>query len=187
MLSHNELKKGVRFLLDGQPYEVLDYSLSFKGRGSSTAQTKVKNLVTGSIVPKSFHPGDQLEEIEIEKVRVKFVYEHKGKFVFSKENDPSNRFELAEEVIGSAVRFLKPNEIIEGIEYERKVINVSLPIKVQLKVVEAPPGVKGDRAQGGNKIVKVETGAEINAPIFVEEGDIIEINTETGGYTRRVE
>ena len=187
MLSHNELKKGTEFILNGQPYEVLDSSLSFRGRGSSVLQTKIKNLTTGAVVSKTFHAGEQFEEAEIEKIRVKFVYRIKGKFVFCHENDPAKRFDLAEEAVGNSAVFLKPNETVEGLQFKGKIINVSLPIKVQLKVIEAPPGIKGDRAQGGTKAVKVETGAEVNVPLFIETGDIIEINTEKGEYVRRAE
>jgi elongation factor P len=187
MLSHTDLKKGVRFILNGEPCEVLDSSFVFKGRGSSVVQTKIKNLITGNTLSKTFHPGDQFEEAEIEKIRVKFLYSHRDKFFFCKEENPANRFDLPKEVIGDSVIFLKPNEIVEGMQFQDKIINISLPIKVYLKVKEAPPGVKGDRAQGGTKTVVLETGAEINAPLFIKTGDIIEVNTEKREYVRRVE
>jgi elongation factor P len=187
MLTHTDLKKGVKFILDGQPYEVLESSFVFKGRGSSVVQTKIKNLITGNILSRTFHPGEEFETAEIEKIKVKFLYSHRDKFFFCKENDPSFRFDLPKEVIGESFVFLKPNQIVEGVHFKRKIININLPIKVQLKVIEAPPGVRGDRAQGGTKTVTLETGAKINVPLFIEEGDIIEVNTETGEYVRRVE
>jgi len=173
--------------LNGQPYEVLDSSLSFRGRGSSVLQTKIKNLITGNVISKTFHTGEELEEADIEKIRVKFIYHNKDKFFFCYEKDLSKRFDLTEEAIGFSAVFLKPNETVEGLQFKGKIINISLPIKVQLKVIEAPPGIKGDRAQGGTKTVKLETGAEINVPLFIEANDIIEINTEKGEYVRRVE
>jgi len=100
---------------------------------------------------------------------------------------PSKRFELEEEKIGEGVKFLKPGLILDGLKFKDKIINVTLPIKVKLKVVEAPPGIRGDRSQPGTKQVTLETGAKINVPLFVEAGDIIEVNTETGEYVRRVE
>jgi len=90
-------------------------------------------------------------------------------------------------IIGEGSKFLKPNQILTGIKFQEKIINIVLPIKVQLKVIEAPPGVKGERAQAGTKPVTLETGATINVPLFIETGDIIEVNTETGEYVRRVE
>ncbi len=187
MLSHNDFKKGIEFISEGQPYEVLDSSFVFKGRGSSVVQVKIKNLITGNVLSRTLHPGEEFEEAEIEKIKVKFLYAHRDKFFFSKENDSSSRFELIKEIIGEGYMFLKPNEIVEGIQFEGKIINVSLPIKVHLKVTEAPPGVKRERAQAGTKQVTLETGAKINAPLFIEEGDVVEINTETGEYVRRVD
>ena len=225
MLSHNDLKKGIKFILDGQPYEVLDSSFVFKGRGSSLSQTKIKNLITGDIISRSFRPGEKLKEAEIEKTEVKFLYSHRDKFFFcekrnssttklpqeakvkkrTKSSSPTDtelpqeakvkkrtkfsspRFDLPKEVIQENAIFLKPNEVVEGVRFQSKIINISLPIKVQLKVIEAPPGIRGDRAQGGTKIVTLETGAKINTPLFVEIGDIIEINTEKKEYVRRIE
>jgi len=187
MLLHNDLKKGIRFILDGQPYEVLDSSFVFKARGSSLSQTKIKNLITGNVIARTFHAGEEFEEAEIEKIRVKFLYSHRDKFFFCQERHPAVRFELPKETIGQSYVFLKPDEIVEGLRFKEKIINIILPIKVQLKVVEAPPGIKGDRAQGGTKTVVLETGAQLNVPLFVERGDIIEINTEKGEYAKRVE
>lgn len=187
MLSHTDLKKGVRFILNKEPYEVLESSFVFKGRGSSVVQTKIKNLLNGNVLSRTFHPGEEFEEVEIKKIKVKFLYSHRDRFFFCKENNSPDRFDLPKEVIGDSAIFLKPNEIVEGIQFQGKIVNISLPIKVQLKVKEAPPGVKGDRAQSGNKAVVLETGAAINVPLFIKTGDIIEVNTETGEYVRRIE
>jgi len=186
MLSHTELKKGVKFILGGQPYEVIESVFRFRGRGSSQVQAKIKNLITGDIITRTFHTGEEFEEAEISKIKARFIYSHRGKYYFSEKENPSHRFALTQEQIGPSAQFLKPGEEVEALEFEGKIINISLPIKVQLKVIEAPPGVKGDRAQGGTKQVTLETGAKINTPLFIEEGDIIEINTETGEYVRRI-
>lgn len=187
MISFDELKKGVKIVLEGQPYEIIEANFLFKGRGSSVLQAKIKNLISGNILSRTFHPSDIFEEAEIKKIKAKFLYSHRDKFFFSEEENPQKRFDLTEEQIGQAVKFLKPNQIVEGIEFEGKVINISLPIKIQLKVIEAPPGVKGNRSQAGTKQVKLETRAKIVAPLFIKEGDIIEVNTETGEYVRRIE
>ena len=213
MLTHNDLKKGIEFILDGQPYEILESSSFFKGRGSSVVPTKIKNLITGAIISKTFHPGEKFEEAEIEKISVKFLYTHRGKYFFKSEKSdeskdsslPTERskgkdedaalvafagarvFDLPKDIIGDSAIFLKQNQIVDGLRFKEQIINISLPIKVQLKVTEAPPGAKGDRAQSGTKVVTLESGAQINAPLFVEVGDIIEVNTETGEYGRRVE
>lgn len=190
MLSHNDFKKGIRFILNGQPYEVLEVFPQRYAQRKLMIQTKIKNLITNNVLDKTIHQGEIFKEAEISKIKVKFLYSHRGAFFFSELENPDRRFDLNQEQIGKSAEFLKPNEIIEGIEFQEKmgerVINISLPIKVQLKVVDAPPGIKGDRAQGGTKIVTLETGAKINAPLFIEAGDIVEVNTETGEYVRRV-
>jgi len=187
MLSYFDLRKGVRFILEGQPYEVLDFKQIGKAQDVVVARVKIKNLATGKIIEKNFHQNDTFEEAEIEKVAVKFIFQKRGKYNFCEVDDPSKRFEIGEEKIGEGAKFLKPGMILEGLKFGDKIINVSLPIKVKLKVIEAPPGIKGDRSQPGTKQVILETGAKINVPLFIEAGDIIEVNTETGEYVRRVE
>ena len=187
MLDYFALRKGVKFILDGQPYEVLEFRQMGKAQDVVVAQTKIKNLLTGKMMERNFHQEDVFEEAEISKIEIKFIYAYRGKFCFCEVKNPQNRFEFEEEQIGKASKFLKPNQILTGMAFGGKIINVVLPIKVQLKVTEAPPGVKGNSAQGGTKTVTLETGAIINVPLFVESGDTVEINTETGEYTRRIE
>lgn len=187
MLSYFDLRKGIKFILEGQPYEVLDFQQIYKAQDAVVTKTKIKNLINGKVLEKTFHQGEMFEEADLGRIDVKFVYSHRGKFCFAQTNNPSKRFELSEEQIGESVKFLKSNQELTGIIFQGEIINVLLPIKVQLKVTEAPPGVKGDRAQGGNKMVTLETGVQINAPLFIEAGDIVEINTETGEYARRIE
>jgi elongation factor P len=187
MLTYFDLRKGVRFILDGQPYEVLDFKQIGKAQDVVVARVKIKNLINGKIIERNFHQDDTFEEAEIEKIKVKFIFSKRGKYNFCEAENPSKRFELEEEKIGESVRFLKPGMILDGLKFEGKIINIVLPIKVQLKVIEAPPGVKGERSQPGTKQVTLETGVKINVPLFVEVGDIIEVNTETGEYVRRVE
>lgn len=187
MISHSEIKKGVKIIVEGQPYEVLESMPLKKAQRRVVIQAKIKNMLTGSVVETNFHQGDMFQEAEVEKISVKFIYASRGKYVFCYENDPSNRFEFTQEQIGSASKFLKSGEIVEGLVFEEKIVNISLPIKVSLKVTQASPGVKGDSAQGANKTVTLETGAEVIVPLFIEEGDVLEINTENGQYVRRIE
>ena len=187
MLDYSEFKKGVRIIIEEQPYEIIEANFLFKARGGSGLQTKIKNLITGSTISRTFRPGESFEEADIIKTKAKFLYSHRDNLFFCQEQNPSSRFELPKEIIGSSFQFLKPNEIVEAMELKGKIVNVSLPIKVNLKVIESPPGLKGDRSQMGNKQITLETGAKINAPLFIKEGDIIEINTETAEYVRRIE
>lgn len=187
MLSYFDLRRGVQFVLDGQPYEVLEFKQMGKSQDVVVAQTKIKNLANGQVLKRNFHQADVFEEAEIEKRPAKFVYGHRGKFVFSEINEPSKRFELSGEILGDAQKFLKSNQGVGLLIFKDQIINVTLPIKVSLKVIEAPPNIKGDTAQGGTKPVILETGATAQTPLFIEVGDIIEVNTETGEYTRRIE
>lgn len=187
MLTHTDLKKGAIIILDGEPYEVLEARPLKKAQRRVIIQTRLKNLVTGNFFERNFHQGDTFEGAELSRLRAKFIYSRRGRYFFAEEDNPSKRFDLAEEQMGPQAKFLKPNQILEAVIFNEKIINISLPIKIQLKVVESPPGLKGDRAQSGTKIVTLETGVKIAAPLFIETGDIIEINTETGEYVKRVE
>ena len=158
-----------------------------KAQDVVVAKTKIKNLINGKVLSRNFHQNETFEEAEIQKMQAKFIYSHRGKFVFSKLGDASHRFELTQDQLQDSVKFLKPNLEVTILMFNEQIINIILPIKVELRVLEAPPSIRGNTAQGGTKPVIVETGATVNAPLFVETGDILEVNTETGGYVRRVQ
>lgn len=185
MLGHTDLKKGTRFILNGIPHEVLENSFLFKGRGSSVVQIKARNLLTGAVVSRTIHAGEEFEEAEIEEFNAIFIYNHRDKYVFSKKENPRFRFELKREQLPS-LEFLKPNTEVRALRWKEKIISIKLSIKVQLKVVEAPPTIKGERAQSATKQVVLETGVRIPVPAFIKQGDIIEVNTETKEYVRRI-
>jgi elongation factor P len=187
MINYNDLRPGVVFILDGQPYQVLEFNFLRMQQRKPVAQTKIRNLISGKVISRNFQHTDSLEEASIDYRNVKFLYGHGDKYVFCEINDPSKRFEISEEQIGDMGHFLKPNSEIQVVEFKGKIINVNLPIKMEFKVIESPPSIKGNTAQGGVKAVKIETKAMINAPLFVEQGDIIKINTQTGEYVERVE
>ena len=187
MLNYNDLRPGTFFILDGQPYEVLEFAFLRMQQRKPVAQTKIKNLISGKVISRNFQPNETFEEAVVNYKDVKFLYFHRDKFVFCNKDNSSKRFELLADQIGELSKFLKPNSEVEVIEFEGKIINIKLPIKIDLKVIEAPPGIKGDTAQGGTKAVKIETDATINAPLFIEAGDIIRVNTQTSEYVERVE
>ena len=186
MLTHTDLKKGVQFIYNGQPWEILEAQLLKMAQRRPVIQSKIRNLVDGKVQQINFQQGDVFEEADLEKREIKFLYQNRGEYFFSEPDDPSKRFSFTESQIGSQAKFLKPNEIVIGIVFDEKIINFKLPIKVELKVKETPPGIKGNTAQGGTKSALLESGAEIQIPLFIEEGDIIEVNTETGAYVKRV-
>jgi len=187
MLTHNDLKKGVKIILEGNPYEILEARPLKMAQRRVVIQTKIKNLISGNVLSRNFHQGETFKEAEISKIEAEFLYSHKNQYFFVEKENPGKRFALSLEQIGDQARFLKPNQIVEGIVFKEKIINISLPIKIQLKVIEAPPGLKGSRVQSGTKQVVLETGTKTNVPLFIKEGDIVEINTETGEYVRRIE
>ena len=185
-MGMNDLKSGTFFILEGQPYEVLFSQHLKMQQRRPVMQTKIKNLLTGKIVEKNFQQSDYFEEADIQKKEVKFLYSHRGEFWFSEINDSSKRFKLGEEIIGESAKFLKPNTIIASLLFNNEIINIELPVKMDFRVIEAPPSLRGNTAQGGTKQVKLETGALINTPLFIEEGDTVRVNTQTSEYTERV-
>lgn len=186
MLEYNEIVLRKVIILDGEPYEVLDSHVFRKQQRKPVNATKLRNMITGKVTERSFHVSDKAEEADIENKEIKFLYKNKGEHWFCEINDPKKRFSLSEDLIGEPGRFLKENSTIEAILFDEKIIGVKLPIKVDLKVTEAQPAVRGDTAKGGNKSVTLETGATLNVPMFIKEGDVLRINTETGEYVDRL-
>lgn len=183
--AYNELRPGVFFLYEGQPYVVLSSQPLRMQQRKPVFQTRMRNVLNGKIIEHNFMISDVLEEADIQKKQVKFLYNHRDQYWFSEISDPSKRFQLAEDVMGGTAHFLKPNIEVEALMWDGKIINIELPVKMDFKVIEAPPSIRGNTAQGGVKQVKIETGAMINAPLFVNEGDMIRINTQTGEYVER--
>ncbi|MCD6271153.1 elongation factor P [bacterium] len=186
MLKYTDLKKGVIFLMDNQPFLVLESSLVKLQRQKPILRAKIKNLKTGAIITQSFTQADEFEEAEIEKKPLQFLYSHRGKFVFIEPQKPQNRIEFNEDFIGERWKYLKKGAQVNAIIINNQIVDIELPIKMEFKVIEAPPSFKGDTAQGGTKTVTIETGARINVPMFIEEGDIIRVNTQDGTYVERV-
>ncbi|CAN5142824.1 elongation factor P [soil metagenome] len=192
MLEYNEITEHKYIVFEGEPFEVLTSHVFRKQQRKPVNATKLRSLLTGRITEHSFHVSDKAEEADISKKEVKFLYANKGEFWFSDVKDAAKRFELPEAMIGSASKFLKANTIVDALIFddgksdEGKIIGLKLPIKMDLKVIEAHPAVKGNTAQGGSKMVKLESGAEIQVPMFIKEGDVIRVNTDTGDYTDRL-
>lgn len=186
MLNINDLKPEVVFLLDGQPFEIIEAKHLHLGRGGAILQSKIKNLKTGALVKRNFKPSDNFKEVDVSRETVKYIYNHRGEYFFAKKDNPSQRFSLKEDKLEDKKRFLKEGVLLETIEVNEEIVDISLPIKIDLRVVEAPPSFKGDTAQGGTKNVILETGAEIKVPLFIKEGDIIKINTRKGEYVERI-
>ncbi len=187
MLSYNELTEGVMFVYEGAPYQVISFAFLRMQQRKPVAQTDIKNLITGKLLQRNFHSNEVFEEVEIDKEECKYLYNSKDQYWFCAKEDPSRRFSLTEEAAGTAAHFTKTNTIVTALRWRGNIINVIWPIKADLKVTETPPGEKGNSASNTTKTAKLETGAEIQVPMFVNNGDIVRLNTATGAYVERME
>jgi elongation factor P len=185
MLDYNDIRVGKVIIFNGDPYEVLDSHVFRKQQRKPVNATKLKNLITGKVTEYSFHVSEKATEAEIEARPLVYIFNTKGQWWFHSAGAPAERIELPVDILGDKTKFLKEKMEIQGLYFQDRLIDVRLPIKVQYKVTEAPPNIRGNTAQGGDKLVTLETGATITTPMFVNEGDTIEVNTETGEYAGR--
>lgn len=187
MFSYTEIKPGVLIVLDGEPFEVVATSGVVKKQRQKPHNTaKMKNLRSGATVEKTFTQADKIVEADITIREIQFIYANRGEVVFSDPKNPKDRFSLPEEILGNSLNYICEKDMVEAKTFEEDIIGLKIPIKVDLKVAEAPPNIKGNTASGGNKLVVLETGLAVTTPLFIEAGDIIRINTETGEYVERV-
>jgi len=155
LIEYNEITVRKYILIEGEPYEVLENHIFRMQQRKPQNKTRIRNLLNGRIADMTFHASDKVEEAEIDTKEVKYLYNNRGEWWFSEANDPSKRFKIESETLGSQSQFLKPNETYDAMVFEDKIFGIKMPPTVELKVVEAPPGIKGDSARGGNKMVKV--------------------------------
>lgn len=173
-------------MFEGEPFEVLTSHVFRKQQRKPVNAVKMRNLITGKVIENSFHQSEKVEEAELERRPIKYLYENRGQYWFCEVNDPSKRFEMPAETIADKIKFVRQNDTIDVLSFGDKVLGIEVPIKVELKVTDAPPAIKGNTVQGGLKQITLETGFTTNAPMFINEGDIVRINTETGEYVERV-
>ena len=185
MIGVTELRKGVTFEIDGQLYKVIEYSHNKPGRGSATIRTKIRNLRTGATSERTFISGDRVQDIRLEHAEVQYMY-NDGDLYYFMNTETYEQPALTGEILGDAVNYLTDGLVLELSSYDGEPIDIEIPITVDLEVVEAEPGYKGDTAQGATKKVRVETGLQVSVPLFVETGDTIRIDTRTGEYLTRV-
>ena len=182
----NDLKKiGLIIKLDNNPFQVIDFSHSRTAQRRATVKTKLRNVITGQILEKTFNSGDKIEEVDIKKEKSSFLYK-KGKEYYFINQENFEQFVLNEEFLKEKINFLKEGIEIVVLYFENQPINIELPKKINLKVISAPPAVRGDSSNAPSKIIILETGYKVSAPLFVEENDVVRINTETGEYVERV-
>lgn len=189
ILEYNEIKTGKIIIHNDEPYEVLDYHIARTQQRKPQNQVKMRSLINGRAVNETFHVSDKSYEAEISKKEIKFLYTNKGEYWFSDPEDPKNRFTITENIIGDSIKFLKENELVSALLWENngedQIINIELPVKMEFKIKEAPPSIKGNSANSGNKPVVLENGTTINVPLFIEAGETIRVNTQTSEYVER--
>jgi len=187
MLSYNELKKGMVIMLSGEPYEVLESSFSRMQQRKAVVQSKLKNLLSGKVVDRSWQASSEIEEADLEKKGLVFLYSHRDEFWFTEPDNPKIRFSLPHEKLAGISFYLKPQTPVAAYFLKGEPIRIEIPIKMDFRVIEAPPSIRGNTAQGGSKTAVIEGGTKISVPFFIEQGDTVRINTETGEYVERVE
>jgi len=187
IIDYNEITPKKCIVLNGEPYEVLSSHVAQKQKRRPTNQTKLRHLITGRVVEQTFQQSDRAEEADIETKEIKYLYTGKGESWFCDPKKPSDRYALKTTLLDGKEGFLKTDTLVSAMVFNDEVIGIRLPIKVELLVKEAPPAVRGNTVQGGSNTVTLETGATINVPMFIHEGDLIRVNTETGTYAERVD
>ena len=185
MIDVNELRKGVTFTMDGELWKVIDYQHHKPGRGKAVIRTKLRNLRSGATIDKNFTSGDRVQDIRLDHQTVQYLYSD-GEFFYFMDTETYEQFPLVGAILEDAKPYLVDNMEIELSSYEGEPLDVELPITVDIRVVEAPPGFAGDTASGATKEVTLETGFKLQVPLFIAEDDVLRIDTRDGRYVTRV-
>lgn len=186
VLSYNEILPKCIINYNNEPYEVLSSHIFRMQMRKPVNQTKLRQLVGGKVIEVSFHQNETVTEAEVDKMQARYLYTNRGESWFAEEGNPKNRFSFPEDAVHDKVQWLAPNSAVEVLTYHEKPMTIVIPIKVDLEVKDAPPAVKGNTVSGGSKIAELVTGAKVNVPLFINTGDIVRINTDTGLYSERV-
>ena len=179
MLDYNEIKPRARIILEGEPWEVVENQVSRKQANKPVNKTRLKNMISGRVIEHTFHVSDNVHEADVEKRDIIYLYyqEKKDEYWFCDVDDRKNRFVLSKDTIGDQIKYIKENTSIISLVFrqgdDERIVGIQYPMKVELMVSEAPPSIKGDTATGGKKVVTLETGATVTAPLFINVGDII--------------
>mgnify|MGYP003792108093 CR=1 FL=1 len=184
MISTNDFRTGVTIEVDGQPWVVIDFQHVKPGKGSAFVRTKLKNVITGAVLEKTFSAGERVPRARIERREVQYLYSIGDDYTFM-DVDTYDQTTIPKETIGEGILYLKENMNAHIMTYEGRVIGLELPTFVELEVVQTDPGFKGDTATGGSKPATLETGAVVKVPLFVNVGDVLKIDTRTGEYIER--
>lgn len=185
MISAGDFRNGVTLEIDGQVVQILEFQHVKPGKGAAFVRTKLRNVINGGVVERTFRPTEKFPQARIDRVDMQYLYADGDLFNFMNQ-ETYDQVALNHDIIGDALKFVKENEVCKVCSYNGNVFSVEPPLFVELEITETEPGFKGDTAQGANKPATVETGATVYVPLFVEIGDKIKIDTRTGEYLSRV-
>jgi elongation factor P len=185
MISAGDFRNGVTFEMDGGIFQVIEFLHVKPGKGAAFVRTKLKNIVTGATIEKTFNPTDKMPKAHIERKDMQYLY-NDGSLYYFMDIENYEQIPLGNDIIGDSFKFIKENEIVKLLSHKGNVFGVEPPNFVELEVIETEPGFKGDTATGATKPATVETGATIKVPLFVDKGDVIRIDTRSGEYMERV-
>ena len=185
MISAGDFKNGVTVEIDGNIYQILEFQHVKPGKGAAFVRTKLKNIISGGVVEKTFRPTEKFPKAHIDRKDMQYLYRDGDLFNFM-DVETYDQIALNEDVVGDSLKFVKENEVVKICSHNGNVFAVEPPLFVELAITETEPGFKGDTAQGATKPATVETGAIVMVPLFVEQGDVLKIDTRSGEYLSRV-
>ena len=185
MISVNDLRTGLTIELDNGLWAVVEFLHVKPGKGAAFVRTKLKNVETGQVVEKTFRAGEKVGKAMLDRREMQYLYKEGKEFVMM-DMESYEQLQLTKDQVGDGVKYLKEDMIVQVLMHETKIIGVDIPAHVELKVVDTPPAEKGNTAQGGTKPATLETGAVVNVPFFVSNGDRIRVDTRTNEYLDRV-
>ena len=185
MISTGDFRSGARLELDGEPYYIVEFQHVKPGKGGAFVRTKLKSYKTGNVIDRTFRSGERFEEPDLQEREMQFLYAAGDSYTFM-DTESFEQFTYEKKELGENTDLLKENMVAKILVYEHRPIAVELPIFIELKVVDAEPGVRGDTASGGTKPAVVETGATIKVPLYLGVGEVIKIDTRTREYVERV-
>ncbi|HZK27350.1 MAG TPA: elongation factor P [Thermoclostridium sp.] len=185
MITAGDFKNGITFEMDSQVYQVVEFQHVKPGKGAAFVRTKIKNVITGSSVERSFNPSEKFERAHINRRDMQYLYKDEDLYYFMDE-ETYEQIPLNAESIGNTLEFIKENMTCKILFFKGQVIGLEPPTFVELEITETEPGYKGDTATGATKPAIVETGAQIKVPLFVNQGDVVRVDTRTGEYMERV-
>ncbi len=184
MISASEFRNGVTIEYEGDVYTILEFQHVKPGKGAAFVRTKIKNIKTGSVVEKTFRPTEKMGKAFIDRKDMQYLYSDGELFHFM-DNETFEQIAVNATDVGDALKFVKENEMVKILSYNGEIFGIEPPLFVELEITDTEPGFKGDTATGATKPAVVETGASVNVPLFVNQGDVIKIDTRTGEYLSR--